>query len=196
MIFLAACSSVPVTKKDQAGLAGLYQVRHDVLLSLDQWAFEGRLAVNDGQDGGSGHFNWQRQGEASSMDFHGALGRGAWRLDADRNGAVLELADGEIDRAPSVGQLVERRLGWKIPVDALAWWVRGCTAPGNWDQRELDEYGRLMVLNQFGWEIEYGKYTEAEGIFMPLKLTARQDSYTVKLAIRDWSLRSVPDQDD
>jgi outer membrane lipoprotein LolB len=157
VIFLAACSSVPLTKTDQAGLAGLYQARHDNLLSLEQWAFEGRLAVNDGQDGGSGHFNWQRHGEASSMDFHGALGRGAWRLEADRNGAVLELADGEIDRAPSVGQLVERRLGWKIPVDALSWWVKGCTAPGNWDQR---------------------------------------DSYTVKLAIRDWSLRSVPDQDD
>ena len=46
------------------------------------------------------------------MNFHGALGRGAWQLNADENGAVLEWADGEIHRADTVGELLEQRLGW------------------------------------------------------------------------------------
>lgn len=195
-LFLAACSSIPETKTDQSARLALYESRYNELLSLDQWVLDGRLAVNDGQDGGSGHINWQRHGETSHMNFHGALGRGAWRLDADRDGAILELADGEIYRAPSLSQLVEQKIGWEVPVDALSWWVRGFAAPGDWDLREFDEHGRLMSLSQFGWVIEYGSYADAAGIFMPRKLTARRDSYTVKFAVREWSLGADADRDD
>jgi len=196
LLYLAACSSVPVNEVEQSGWAGLYQSRCDDLVSLDQWSLEGRIAINDGHDGGSGRFNWRRHGEDSHMEFHGALGRGAWRLQADGGGAVLELANGETSRAPSVGQLVERQLGWEIPVDALAWWVRGCAAPGDRDWRRLDEHGWLMGLSQFGWEIEFARYADAEGIFMPLKLKASQDSYVVKLAVRDWLLGTDSGRDE
>lgn len=166
------------------------------MLNLDRWTLEGRLAVNDGRDGGSGRFNWQKDGNETRMEFHGALGRGAWRLEADSNGAVLELADGETSRAPSVGQLVKRQLGWEIPVDALAWWVRGCAAPGEKERHFVDDLGRLMELSQLGWKIEYGKYTEIEGVFVPLKLRAQQDVYVVKLAIHDWSLKTGAGRDE
>jgi len=181
---------MPGTKVDQTDRVILYESRFAELLGRDQWALEGRLALNDSRDGGSGHFSWQKQGEISSMGFHGTFGRGAWRLAADGEGAVLEFADGEIYRAPSVSQLVGQRLGWEIPVEALTWWVRGLAAPGDWAGRELDELGQLMRLSQFGWVIEYGKYTDQEGALLPLKLTARRDTYTVKLAIRDWILVS------
>jgi outer membrane lipoprotein LolB len=187
---------VPGTKTGQADRVVLYESRFAELLGRDQWELEGRLALNDSRDGGSGHFSWQKQGEASSMGFRGTFGRGAWRLSADGDGAVLEFADGEIFRAPSVSQLVGQRLGWEIPVDALTWWVRGLTAPGDWAGRELDELGQLMRLSQFGWVIECGKYTDKEGALLPLKLTARRDTYTVKLAIRDWNLVSGTVQDE
>jgi outer membrane lipoprotein LolB len=195
-LYLAGCSSVPVSDVDQASRAGLHQSRCDELLIRDQWELEGRIAINDGRDGGSGRFNWQRHGNNASMEFHGALGRGAWRLQADGSGAVLELANGEISRAASVGQLVEQALGWDIPVDALAWWVRGCAAPGDRGRRELDEHGWLMGLSQFGWEIEYGKYADTKGIFLPQKLKASQDSYVVKLLVRNWLLRADSGQDE
>jgi outer membrane lipoprotein LolB len=195
-IYLAACSSAPVSKVDQAGWAVLHQSRCDELVSVDQWSLEGRIAINDGRDGGSGRFIWQKHGEDSTMEFHAALGRGAWRLQADASGAVLELANGDLRRAPSVGQLVERQLGWEIPVDALAWWVRGCAAPGDPDWRRLDDHGWLKGLSQFGWEIELEKYTDMKGVFMPLKLKASQNSYVVKLAVRDWLLGTEPGRDD
>jgi len=195
-LFLAACSSVPEVKPGPAERSVLYESRFKELSGIDQWSLIGRLAVNDGKDGGSGHINWKLHGETSSMDFHGALGRGAWRLDANGDGAVLELADGEVHRAPTLGQLVEQKLGWEFPVEALAWWVRACTAPGGWERRDIDEFGRLRGLSQFGWEIEYGNYRDVEGVFMPLKLTARRDSYSVKLAIRNWFLRVDPEKNE
>lgn len=186
--FLAACGSIQETRPNSAEQTALYDARFNVLLGLDDWALEGRLAVNDGKDGGSGHLDWHRQGEASNMSFHGALGRGAWRMQATPEVAVLELADGEVFRASSVNALLEQQLGWEVPVDALEWWVRGLAVPGDQDVRKLGEQGKLLALTQLGWVIEYGKYLEVDGVTMPLKLTARQGSHTVKLAVRKWSL--------
>jgi outer membrane lipoprotein LolB len=187
-IFLAGCSGIQATRPNSAEQAALYGARFNVLLGLDDWAFEGRLAVNDGKDGGSGNLDWHRQGEASNMSFHGAFGRGAWRVQATPEGAVLELADGAVYRASSVEALLQQQLGWEVPFEALEWWVRGLAAPGDQDVRELGEQGKLLALTQLGWVIEYGKYSDADGVLMPRKLTARQGSHTVKLAVREWNL--------
>jgi len=189
-LLITACSTVPTVEIDQAELILLYQARSDVLTAAEGWALKGRLAVNDGEEGGSGHLSWQQYGQASSMNFHGAFGRGAWQLNADEKGAVLEWADGEVHRADTVGELIEQWLGWTIPVSALAWWVRGLTAPGDWDLRQLNAQGNLEKLSQLGWNIEYGQYRDAGRVSMPVKLTARRQSYTVKFAIQDWDLEA------
>ena len=112
----------------------------------------------------------------------------AWRLLAGLNGAELEFADGRRYRADSIDELVRRQVGWQVPVEALAWWVRGLAAPGNPQQRVLDEEGRLSLLQQDGWQIEFGRYGMFDGEAMPARMTARQRDRTVKLAIRKWDL--------
>ena len=190
-LLAAACSTVPTGEIDQSERVLLYQAKSGALEDMERWALKGRLAVNDGKEGGSGRLKWEQQGQSSSMSFHGALGRGAWQLSADENGAVLEWANGEVHRADSVGELVEQRLGWTVPVNALSWWVRGLTAPGEWDLRQFDEHGNLELLSQRGWNIEYGRYRDTASISMPVKLTARRQHYTVKFAIQDWDLEAT-----
>ncbi len=195
-LLMAACSSVPTGQSAQAERAVLYEAKFAAFEKSDRWALKGRLAVNDGEEGGSGHLDWRKSGQTSSMNFRGALGRGAWQLTLDEKGAVLKWADGTVDHADTVGELIEQRLGWAIPVDALAWWVRGLAAPGDWDLRQLDRYGNLEMLSQLGWEIEYGRYRDIDGLSMPVKLTACRHSYTVKLAIQDWDLEAKPGRDE
>lgn len=196
VLSMTACSTVPTGEVDQAERVLLYAAKSDALAAADRWALRGRLAVNDGEEGGSGHLSWHTHGQTSSIKFHGALGRGAWQLHADENGAVLEWADGEVHRADSVSELIERRLGWAIPVNALAWWVRGLAVPGDWDLRQLDQHGNIKKLSQLGWDIEYGRYRRTASVSMPMKLTARRQSYTVKFAIQDWDLEAGPGRDE
>ena len=173
---------------NEAARASLYDQRYDQLSALTAWSMDGRLAIRNKKEGGSGHFNWRQNSADSRMDFHGALGRGAWKLTANESGAELQLADGTVHSADSVDQLVRVRVGWEIPVDSLSWWVRGLAAPGEIDKRKIDEQGNLSELVQDGWVIEYGKYKDFEGVNLPARLTARQDDWKVKLAIRDWVL--------
>jgi outer membrane lipoprotein LolB len=184
---LASCTTTPSVATDQAERTRLHESRSEILSRLDHWVLEGKLAINDGQDGGSGRLNWEERGAWSMMEFRGALGRGAWQLLSKQNGALLKMANGEIYRADSVNQLVFDRIGWQVPVDALSWWVRGMASPGNWDDRKLDDQGRLVALQQHGWAIEFKKYRETRDLMLPMKMTARRNEHTVKLAIRSWS---------
>jgi outer membrane lipoprotein LolB len=112
---LPACSTIPPADEDEYERARLYELKFDHLAGLDDWNMNGRLAVRNEEDGGSGSFNWKHTSGDSRMDFHGALGRGAWRMTAWADGAELELADGTIHRAHSVNELVRQQLGWEIP---------------------------------------------------------------------------------
>ena len=173
---------------DEPGRVRLYEMKSGRLLAFSHWNLVGRLAVSNSEDGGSGNFKWKKNKGDSQMDFHGALGRGAWRLVADSAGAELELADGTNYRADSIDELVRLQLGWEIPVDSLSWWVRGLVAPGEYGERKIDNEGDLVELLQNGWHIEYGRYSAVEGIRLPARLTARKADWKVKLVVRDWLL--------
>lgn len=188
MVLLSACTTMPVTDAEFSARTVLYEERLSLLEDVESWSLEGRLAVSDENDGGSGHFSWQKIAQDSRMDFHGALGRGAWKLETGPGGAELELADGSSHHAESIDLLVRQQLGWQIPVETLAWWVRGLAAPESFEQRQLDENGNLSELSQRGWTIEYGNYRVVGTVPMPVKMTARKAEKSVKLAIRNWKL--------
>jgi outer membrane lipoprotein LolB len=187
-VVLSACSTVQQVESDPTAGALSYQTRFERLSAIDNWSLEGRLAISNDDDGGSGHFSWKKRIFSDRMDFHGALGRGAWRLEADENGAVLEMSDGRVYQAGSVGDLVSNRIGWDIPVDQLAWWVRGLAAPGESGHRILGEEGKLIELQQTGWTIEFSAYRAFDGIELPVKLTAQRADSRVKLAIKRWEM--------
>jgi outer membrane lipoprotein LolB len=193
LLALAGCSATRPLSPVEADRARLYESRYQSLNQVEEWALEGRLAVNDGEEGGSGHLNWLSRAGFSRMDFYGALGRGAWQLSADADGVLLEMASGETYRADDINELVRRQLGWDIPVDALEWWVRGLVSPGDWEARELDEEGRLVMLEQHGWTIEFASYRQIGGISMPRKMNAKQQTHQVKLAIRNWRVDNRDD---
>jgi outer membrane lipoprotein LolB len=178
---------------DQDDRTKRYQVRLDELGKSVTWELEGRLAVNNGEDGGSGNFNWSRQADSNRMAFHGALGRGAWRLESGQDGAVLEMSDGNVYRASTVSELIRNQFGWRVPIEALEWWVRGLEAPGGTEKLELDEQGLPQKLSQFGWDIEFDRYNDSEIMAMPFKMIARHENQTVKLAVKRWSLGKEAD---
>lgn len=195
-LVLSACSTLPPQEPDQAQRIRLYELKSKQLETESNWSLTGKLAISNAKDGGSGRFNWHNGPDSIRMDFHGALGRGAWRLEADGNGALLELADGSSHQAASVDQLVRDQLGWEIPVDSLSWWVRGMMAPGQPQERQFDERGNLVRLLQDGWSIEFGKYRSVGHVELPVRVTAEQADWKVKLVVRGWQLGSAQDFND
>jgi outer membrane lipoprotein LolB len=187
LVFLTACTATPVKKSNESSKA-VYQARADKIAAIGTWGFVGKLSVDDGEDGGSGRLQWDVQSKISELDFHGAMGRGAWQLKISPEGAILREADGSVQTAAGVDALIQDRMGWPIPVDALQWWVRGLAAPGPVEGQVLTPEGLLLKLDQFGWIVDFNRYDSAAGVAMPIRLDARQGSYRVKLAIGRWQI--------
>jgi len=184
---LNACTTVPVTTPAVDHRVA-YEKRAGEIEGVSSWNLVGRISLDDGEEGGSGRLQWVVSADHSTMNFHGAMGRGAWHLEIKPGGAILSLADGNQYAADGVDALVEQQIGWPIPVEALQWWVRGLAAPGVIDAQQLDEAGLLVSLEQFGWQIDFNRYNSASGVALPIRLDARQNDYRVKLAISRWHL--------
>lgn len=156
--------------------------------TVDEWRLLGRISLDDGDQGGSGKLQWEVAADRSTIDFHGAMGRGAWHLEISPESAVLKEANGNEYRAPGVDNLIQQQMGWPVPVDALKWWVRGLAAPGSIEHRQLDDQGLLLGLGQFGWQIDFNRYKSDTGVAMPTRLDARRENYRVKLAVSRWHI--------
>lgn len=185
---LQACATAPQPAGDSPDAERRYGERLARLQAADHWVVEGRLAVRDGDDGGSGKLRWRTEPAGSRLDFHGALGRGAWRLRVSPDEAVLTLADGAEYRAVSVDRLIAEQIGWRVPVSELSWWIRGLAAPDGKARRSLGETGVLLDLQQAGWSIEFERYRLFGSELMPALVVARQGERQVKFAVRDWTL--------
>ena len=159
--------------------------------TVDEWRLLGRISLDDGDQGGSGKLQWEVAADRSTIDFHGAMGRGAWHLEISPESAVLREANGNEYSAPGVDNLIQQQMGWPVPVDALKWWVRGLAAPGSIEHRLLDDQGLLLGLGQFGWQIDFNRYKSDTGVAMPTRLDARRENYRVKLAVSRWHIGPV-----
>ncbi len=187
VIMLSACAGVKIEQPGPGNLSA-YQDRVTKLKAISDWSFVGKISLDDGDQGGSGRLQWMVDPDGSELDFHGAMGRGAWNLWIGPEHAVLKLANGEEHTAAGVNALIQQQMGWPVPVDALQWWVRGLAAPGPVDEQRLDQSGLLTHLVQFGWGVDFNRYDQNPQLAMPTRLVAERENYRVKLAISNWRI--------
>lgn len=175
--------------KDQgSGNQSAYQERSRKLNATSEWSLVGKISLDDADQGGSGRLQWDVKPGHTELDFHGAMGRGAWHLKIGPEGALLRMADGTEQNATSVNELVQESIGWPVPVEALQWWVRGLAAPGEVEDEQLGSDGLLMSLRQFGWSVDFRRYDSVDNMKLPIRLNATRDNYRVKLAISRWRM--------
>lgn len=191
-VALPSCTTLPPREPDSEERLRLHGIKSELIEGQSRWSLSGKLAISNDAEGGSGKLQWRESRDYTRMDFHGTLGRGAWRLEAGGSGARLELADGSTFEDRTVDQLVRDQVGWEIPVESLSWWVRGLAAPGDPESYRYDKNGNLVRLIQDGWAIEYGNYRTFGEFEMPVRVTAQRADWKVKLIVRRWELAQEP----
>jgi outer membrane lipoprotein LolB len=156
---VAACAALP-----PASIAPL--AVPDAAFTLD-----GRLSARHGDQGVAGAFTWVHRPGRDAIDLASPLGQTLAEIDGDADGVRLRLPDGRTDTAPDWGTLTQRAFGVVIPVEGLAFWVRGEPRAGAQARIERDTRGRIVVLRQDGWEIDYA-YAD-DSATRPGRLTLR-----------------------
>ena len=144
----------------------------------------GRLSARHGGDAFAGSFTWRHTSERDELALASPTGQTVALLSGDRLGARMQSSDGRVDTASDWTALTQRGLGWRLPVDGLAYWIQGAPRSGAPFAVESAEGGRPSVLRQDGWTIVYLDYAPgADAVPRPSRLTLSYPDVELRLAV-------------
>src|SRR2546426_12338145 len=103
----------------------------------------GRLAARYGEESSPGNIAWRHAKDFDEMLITTPLGQGVARIVREGDQVTLTTAEPREYHAADVESLTQQVLGFRLPLDGLADWVRGRPSPD---------------LERRGWKIEYQEY--------------------------------------
>jgi len=183
---LAGCAVQP--RLSDLDKSNLWEIRQQELSQIDEWTLKGRIAIQTEKDSWSAGLQWQQHKQDYAIRIVAPLGRGSYELTGNKQGVMLRTNKNEIFEASTPEVLMQRNLGWQLPVSGLVYWIRGVPQISLEDKNfNLDEQGRINEMNQDGWQIKYHRYDEHDGHQMPSKLFIENDKLKVRIIIKDWT---------
>ena len=183
---LAGCVAAPTRPVvATSGMLDAQAGRERALAAHTRWSLEGRLGVSDGHDSGSGSLQWEQDGATFRFTVHAPVTGKTWLLTGDARHAKLQGLRAETLEGDNAASLLQRELGWRVPVTELSWWARGMRAPGK-AELSLRGDGLPARIVQAGWQVNFLDYDESTNPPLPRKLYAESGNYKVRLAIQRW----------
>jgi len=185
---LLACVGTPSKELNTGFAERNWNIRRSNIAAVQSFVLKGRVAES-GIAGGRGDLDWTQSGDHLDLRITGPLGVGALVISADRDRAEIRSKDGLVETS-NPQRTMQERLGWSLPLAQVRYWALGVPAPGYpGDQpREvlLDDVGRAVRFEQFGWRVEYSEYQTVNSLMLPRKLTLADGSRTFRLVIDEW----------
>lgn len=160
----------------------------------ESFRLEGRVSVKTGEESFSGGMLWRHGAKEEALLLRTPLGQGVAELRGTGTSVSLKDAEGRLYFADDAEELVRKAVGMTLPLKGLSWWVVGHPRPHSRYTAEADEEGRLAVLHQDDWRIEFSRYAPyrqaSQGpISLPGKLIARRgDDLEIRLVVDEWEL--------
>jgi len=191
VVLLAGCASGP-KMIEPIDVNATWDRRQAVLLELQSWKMDGRIAVRFENEGWQAGMHWRQQNDHYEMDMFDPLGRNVARLRGGPQGVNLKTSRGESAQAADAESLMRKLLGYTLPVSGLRYWVLGIPAPNTQTQRmALDKYGRLASLRQSGWDISYQRYNNTDNLDLPKKMILINQELEIKVVVSSWQLTAL-----
>ncbi|AFJ03235.1 Outer membrane lipoprotein LolB [Methylophaga frappieri] len=185
-VLVSGCSTL-WQSKPQAPAETLWLERQSQLKQLDNWTLRGRTAIQQGKEGWNAGVSWHQSPDQFEIRLTGPFSQGAVNLSGDQNAVLLTNSSGERYVAATPEQLLEEVLGWQLPISALRDWVKGLPfSEAAVTYRELDRDGRLVALEQAGWQVSFMRYVPFQGTDVPDKIFIKRDQLSVRLVVSAW----------
>ncbi len=189
--FLTACAQAPKidSEIEPASKTQLWLNHQLAVSAIQSWDINGRIAVKNEKESGTVTLFWNQFLTNYEIRFVAPLGQGTYILTGTPNGVVMKMPKDITLVAEDSEQLLREGLGWDVHLNGLKFWVRGLPEPGiKYSKLLLDDEGRLMNMDQSGFNVSVSRYTEQDGISLPEKLTIKSDNIQLKVIIQTWEI--------
>lgn len=179
-LMLSACSTVPVAPE-----AHYSKLARENLYHLEQWSFEGRLALTGKNDSWSASISWWHRLDEEKIKLSGPLGQGATIIQLTGDLVTIDRGDDQVQSSTQPEAFINQQLGMFVPVHSLRYWVIGLPEPASAFIETVNGF------KQAGWMIEYKQMQPVDGQPMPHKITVTNELVKLKLVIDQWTLNDA-----
>lgn len=188
MFGCATMTSAPPAADTQA--QQLFTQHMAALEKIQNFAIRGRIGIQTNPKGFSGSLQWQHSPDADNIALFSPLGSQVANISKNASEITLIDAGGHNYSAQSAEALTQTTMGWSLPLTGLSDWALGRPTKSPIKSKTLDAEGRLAILEQDGWKIEYSDYL-SHGIYtLPGKIFLKSDQLNLKLLIEEWQQAS------
>ena len=155
------------------------------------FGFMGRVLVKGGDKGFSGGIRWSHDNTVDNIHLLSPFGQVVAEIKSGEGAALLTTSEQRIYRATNVENLIQKVLGWRLPILGLQYWVRGVNAPKTESEIDRDTDGRIIGIRQDGWMIIYTSYFPSKLIKTdrPRVIVLERSNLKIKLVIDNWEAK-------
>ncbi|HEY9193705.1 MAG TPA: lipoprotein insertase outer membrane protein LolB [Methyloversatilis sp.] len=177
---LTACTTLPQPGADQRSqVRALARSERDAAFSLS-----GRFVVKGPDQSASASLDWQHSSAQDELQINGPLGKVLAQLTRDADGVKLIDERQRVTTAVSLDELARQAFGADLPLTRAAHWVTG--RPGSADVRSRDAFGRVSVLTERGWRVEFIEYEDDSPDALPVQIDATDGENSFRLRVDSW----------
>jgi len=185
---LSGCAIIRKPPVAEPGVidAAAWQNHRLELESFDVWTLQGRVATGQ-LLGWTGNLSWRQNAEHFDVRLSGPLGAGGFRAEGTLDdGVVIQTGDRRLV-TDDPDALVEKTLGWTFPLEPLRYWALGLPAPGQYESISVDAQGRLIALDQQGWQLSFPAYVDSQsGPTLPRRIVLDNGETRIRLVVDRW----------
>jgi len=184
-VAISSCSSFHVTPDTHNYHYLSWPERLKQLKNLDQWQIQGSLSIRQGNDSDIAYYSWQQNKDIYQIHLSGPLNLGSIYINGNSEEVTLIKSQKEKYSAKTPEKLLQKTVGWSLPISGLVYWIKGMPSPNTPYSLKLGSYNHLTYLKQQGWIIQYPDFTVQNGIDLPQKLTLQKADLKIKIIVKD-----------
>jgi len=199
LILLSGCASLKPPSESTLPIpsgtpAELNRIHLERLAEIRHFYLQARIGIQANGKGSSGSTRWRHGPEGNDISMLSPVGGTVAKIIDNNTGVTLTTNDGKVLQADDAESLTEEHLGWRLPLRGLPDWALGRPGDHLYEEMHWDNIGRVKLLKQDGWEIEYPEYMEVNGYRLPKRINLRNRGLTLKLVIERWAEIGIPER--
>lgn len=177
---LAGCAGLPPPESHEAHAVAV-RAR-----SASDPAFQlvGRFVVRGPEQTASAALAWEHSIARDELRVNGPLGKVLAELVRDERGVRLTDDRQRVTEAATLDELSRAVFGADLPLSSAAYWVTGRS--GAAEVRARDPQGRVAVLMERRWRIEFTEYDGDRPDALPRQIDASDGEHSFRLRIDEW----------
>ena len=162
--------------------------RQAQLQAIRHWNIGGALSIKQKDKAQIANFSWKLQSKSNyKIRISSTLNVYNIQIQAKAGQLTLNQNNKAPLHAQTPQELMQKAVGFALPINNLYYWVRGLAAPGK-SKPSFDQYGHLTRLSQQGWQIRFMRYTHVNTLDLPQLVQLSRENLTIRIVIKRWAI--------